>query len=250
MYFCLFVFCLFVFLSLHTSRSGGDKKHMWATVAGWLVGTTASATYSISLIVPGLLARHNDLLCYLDIRSGPRAANIPVLPSQTCFLILLLLYFIFLFSPDSRRLLVSWLSLCLHCSRAGHQYLQAAAKIEQFQLLRITFGKNFFFDLNFFVSVFLCLLQERKLSSVLFIGHSLQHCTHPLCPANWIWYSYLKQPLSLIRESIHKKMSQSYNYMHRRLDHNFSWIRYVCSQPSINKFQRNLETFQPGYYLK
>ena len=93
--FCLLSFCLFVFLSLHTSRSGGDKKHMWATVAGWLVGTTASATYSISLIVPGLLARHNDLLCYLDIRSGPRAANIPVLPSQTCFLILLLIYFIF-----------------------------------------------------------------------------------------------------------------------------------------------------------
>ena len=93
-------------------------------------------------------------------------------------------------------------------------------------------------------------LSSPRKEIIISVGHSLQHCTHPLCPANWIWYSYLKQPLSLIRESIHKKMSQSYNYMHRRLDHNFSWIRYVCSQPSINKFQRNLETFQPGYYLK
>ena len=54
---------------------------MWATLAGCLLGTTtASATYSISLIVPGLVAPHNDLLCYLDIRSPARTANIPVLP--------------------------------------------------------------------------------------------------------------------------------------------------------------------------
>ena len=51
--------------------------------AGWLLGTTASATYSISLIVPGLLARHNDLLCYILIYDpAERTANIHAVPAN------------------------------------------------------------------------------------------------------------------------------------------------------------------------
>ena len=88
-------------------------KRCWFHVvfhAGWLLGTTASATYSISLIVPGLLAAHNDLLCYLDIRSTARTANIPVLANM-----LLNPSPYLIFSP----LLFSCLPLCLHCKTAG-----------------------------------------------------------------------------------------------------------------------------------
>ena len=40
-------------------------------------------------------------------------------------------------------------------------------------------------------------LSSPRKEIIISVGHWTfpQHCTHPLCPANWIWYSYPKQPL-------------------------------------------------------